>query len=221
MSVGRFGWLLLGGLFACAPTASAPGPTAPPQRPAISEGAPGPDVAAVPAAPSHVPVPPPAPTPPPPPPPPPVIDAEQRAILDALDEVAKTLEPARTPADLAAALGVVVESTRAQGLIDVTPRQAVLSRIRVDRDRRPTENYVEVTLRTPTSAVILGTRFGVLTETGLVPEFDDPYLLTTCRRLPDGGTVSIDVMFDWVPALGTAEPTSVVYLQRWSNRGCP
>ncbi|MBL8620164.1 MAG: hypothetical protein JNK64_02645 [Myxococcales bacterium] len=149
------------------------------------------------------------------------MDAEQRAILDALEAVAKELEAPRTPADLAAALGTIVTTTLDQHLIDVTPRHAALSRIRVGRDHRPTENYVEVTVRTPTSAVILGTRFGELIEAGLVPEFDDPYWLTTCRALPDGAAVSIEVIFDWVPKLEAAEPTSTVHLVRRPDGRCP
>ena len=215
-NVARCRCLVLVGMVACAPTTSSPRPT-PPRSPALGEAPPGPQVAVAPAVRVSTPVPP----PPPPAPPPPVVDAKQRAVLDALEAVAKELDAPRAPADLAAALGTIDKTTLAQREIEVAPRHAALSRIRVDRGRRPTENHVEVTVRTPTNAAILGTRFGVLTEAGLVPEFDDPYLLTTCRRLPDGGTVSIDVMFDWVPALETAEPTSVVYLQRWSNRGCP
>jgi hypothetical protein len=149
----------------------------------------------------------PVPPPPPPAPPPPVVDAKQRAVLDALEAVAKELDAPRAPADLAAALGTIDKTTLAQREIEVAPRHAALSRIRVDRGRRPTENHVEVTVRTPTNAAIIGTRFGVL---------GDLYWLTTCRPLPDGGHISIDVWLDGTIEPLEAEPTSVVFLERWS-----
>lgn len=203
-------WLVA--LVACAATASPPGPAAATRRPSAS------DEPSVPLRPHVAVVPVDAPAPPPPPPP--VIDAEQRAVLDALEGVAKALETPRTPAELAAALGTVVDAKDEDGMVEVAPRDAALTRVHVDSYRRPTENSVQVTVRTPTNAVILGTRFGVLIEAGLVPEFDDPYWLVTCRQLPDGASVSIEVMFDWVPKLKEAEPTSTVYLQRLPRGGC-
>ncbi len=211
--------LLLIGLVACASTASSPRATSTSPRPVPRGDAAAPiaaGVAGVPAVSKQAPPPPPAL----PPPPPPIIDAEQRAILDALEVVAKALETPRTPSELAAALGTVVDAKDEDGMVEVAPRDAALSRIHVDSYRRPTENSVRVTVRTPTSAVILGTRFGVLIEAGLVPEFDDPYWLVTCRALPSGASVSIEVMFDWVPKLKEAEPTSTVYLQRLPRGGC-
>lgn len=206
-------------LVACAPTVSQRPPEASKQsRPAVSSAAVVPAVST--HAPTRVSVPPPTPPPRPPPPPPPVVDAEQRAILDALETVARTLETPHPPKELAQALGTIVSSTAdpqeedATYWIEVKPRDAALRRIRVGIHRSPTEGRVEVTVRTPTSAVILGTRFGVLTEAGLMPEFEDPYWLTTCRPLPDAMALSVDVLFDRKPALAEAEPTSVVYLER-------
>jgi hypothetical protein len=212
-------------LVACAPTVSQRPPDSSKQsRPAVSSAAVVPAVST--HAPTRVSVPPPTPPPRPPPPPPPVVDAEQRAILDALEVVARTLETPHPPKELAQALGTIVPSTAdpreedATYWIEVKPLDAAFRRIRVGIHRSPTAGGVEVTVRTPTSAVILGTQFGVLIEAGLVPEFDDPYWLVTCRQLPDGASVSIEVMFDWKPKLGAAEPTSTVYLQRLPDGGC-
>ena len=209
-------------LVACAPTVS----QRPPEASKRSRSA----VTAAAVAPStHAPARAPLPAPPPLPrplPPPPAVDAEQRAILDALETVARTLETPHPPKELAQALGTIVPSTAdpreedATYWIEVKPLDAAFRRIRVGIHRSPTAGGVEVTVRTPTSAVILGTQFGVLIEAGLVPEFDDPYWLVTCRQLPDGASVSIEVMFDWKPKLGAAEPTSTVYLQRLPDGGC-
>ncbi len=210
-NVARCRCLVLVGMVACAPTPSSPRPT-PLRSHARGEAPPGPHVAVASAVRVSTPVPP----PPPPAPPPPVVDAEQRAILDALEAVAKELEAPRAPADLAAALGTIDTTTLAHREIEVAPRHAALSRIRVDRGRRPTENHVEVTVRTPTNAAIIGTRFGVLGDEGFLREFGDLYWLTTCRPLSDGGHISIDVWLDGTIEPLEAEPTSVVFLERWS-----
>ena len=203
-------------LVACAPTVSQRPPEASKRsRSAVTGAAVAPSTHAPARAP--LPAPPPLPRPLPPPP---AVDAEQRAILYALETVARTLETPHPPKELAQALGTIVPSTAdpqeedATYWIEVKPLDAAFRRIRVGIYRSPTEGRVEVTVRTPTSAVILGTRFGVLTEAGLMPEFEDPYWLTTCRPLPDGMALSVDVLFDRKPALAEAEPTSVVYLER-------
>jgi len=196
---GRASLLLL--VVACAPTVS--------QRP------PEPSKRSGQAAPSAAVVPVDAPAPPPPPPPP-VIDAEQRAMLDALEAVAHELETPRELTALAATLGAPVTTERQHGWLELTPRAAVLRRIRIEVGRRPDENRVEVTVRTPTNASVLGTRFGVLVEEGFLREFGDAYWLTTCHALSDGASISVDLFFDATPARPATEPTSVVFLERWS-----
>jgi hypothetical protein len=114
-------------------------------------------------------------------------------------------------------LGTIVPSTAdpqeedATYWIEVKPLDAAFRRIRVGitvARRRPRGGHGEGRERD------LGDAFGVLTEAGLMPEFEDPYWLTTCRPLPDGMALSVDVLFDRKPALAEAEPTSVVYLER-------
>ncbi len=205
--VARCRRLVLVALAACAPTATPSGRVTSPPRPAIGAGQPGPRGAVPPSAPDPASV---------PRPPPPVVDAEQRAILDALEEVAKVLETPRELADLAAAVGTPIATDRQHGWLEVTPRAAALSRVRIELGRRPTENRLEVTVRTPTNAAILGARFGALAEEGFLREFGDAYWLTRCRPLSDGASISIDVWLDGTIEPLEAEPTSVVFIERWA-----
>lgn len=143
------------------------------------------------------------------------MDAEQRAILDALDAVAQTLATPRELAALVAALGVPGATEPQDGWLEVTPHAAALRRIRIELGRRPSESRLEITVRTPTNAAILGTRFGVLHDEGYLREFGDAYWLTTCHAVADGASISVDLFFDRTPAAPAAEPTTVVYLERW------
>lgn len=131
------------------------------------------------------------------PPAPPSIDAEQRALLDALEAVATALATTRAPREIADALGRAVKEVE-RGRFEVEPRDPALTRIGIAQ-WSASQLTANVTARTSTTARILSTQFGDFEELVYLHEFDAAYPLVACRTLPDGDELTITINLDGHP----------------------
>lgn len=148
----------------------------------------------------------------PPPPPPPVIDAEQRAILDALETVVAALATTGTPREVAFALGGSATEVELGRLEAASPHPALT---RVDIGRSSAASVAaNVTTRTPISVRVLGTRFGDFEEFEYLHEFDASLPMVACRVLSGGDEIVLMIILDGHPADPGAAPVTAVEITR-------
>ena len=142
----------------------------------------------------------------------PSIDAEQRAILNALDAVVAALATNGSPRDVADVVGRAMTEVE-RGRFEVEPRDPALTRIDLGRSSS-TSVTANVVTRMPTSVRILGTRFGDFKEFEYLHEFDAAYPLVACRALPAGDEIVLMIILDGHPADPGAVPISAIEITR-------